>query len=61
MESDDLLKKQNKRVNIMKSALEKWQKSVLDSWSGQDYSKNIKKIKKYLFHKQLIINRTKKE
>jgi hypothetical protein len=39
MESDDLLKKQNKRVNMMKSALEKWQKSVLDSWSGRDYSK----------------------
>ena len=39
MESDDLLKKQSKRVNIMTTALEKWQKSVLDSWSGRDYSK----------------------
>jgi arylsulfatase A-like enzyme len=39
METDDLMKKQNKRVNIMKSALEKWQRSVLDSWSGRDYTK----------------------
>jgi len=39
MESDDLLKKQKKRVNSMTSDLEKWQQSVLNSWSGRDYSK----------------------
>ena len=39
MESDDLLKKHKKRVDTMTSDLEKWQQSVLNSWSGRDYSK----------------------
>ena len=38
MESVNLLKKKKKRVGLMASALEKWQRSVLDSWSGKDYS-----------------------
>lgn len=37
MESNDLVKKQKKRVDLMISSLEKWQNSVLDSFSGFDY------------------------
>ena len=37
MESNDLAKKYPRRVAQMRDALEAWQRSVLDSWSGKDY------------------------
>ena len=42
MESRNLIATQNKRVQSMTNALESWQKSVLDSWSGKDYEKSEK-------------------
>ncbi|MDA7916050.1 sulfatase-like hydrolase/transferase [Verrucomicrobia bacterium] len=37
MEAKDLSGEHPKRVARMKTALESWQRSVLDSWSGKDY------------------------
>ncbi len=37
MESTDLSDRQSERVAKMTAALENWQRSVLDSWSGKDY------------------------
>lgn len=39
MEADDLSDQHPERVAEMKDALESWQRSVLDSWSGMDYVK----------------------
>lgn len=39
MESKDLSSTDPKRVASMKEALETWQRSVLESWSGKDYVK----------------------
>ncbi len=37
MEQNDLAGKHPERVAAMRAALERWQQSVLDSWSGKDY------------------------
>ena len=42
MESQNLVVTQKKRVQSMTNALESWQKSVLQSWSGKDYEKSEK-------------------
>ena len=42
MESQNLVVTQRKRVQSMTNALESWQKSVLQSWSGKDYEKSEK-------------------
>lgn len=39
METSDLSEKEADRVTEMKDALETWQRSVLNSWSGADYAK----------------------
>ena len=41
MESQDLSRKYPERVAAMKSALESWQRSVLNSWSGKDYADRV--------------------
>jgi arylsulfatase A-like enzyme len=40
MESHNLVANQKKRVKSMINSLERWQKAVLQSWSGKDYVKN---------------------
>ncbi|MCA8995407.1 MAG: sulfatase-like hydrolase/transferase [Planctomycetaceae bacterium] len=37
LEQNDLVKQQTARVEKMKTELEAWQRSVLNSWSGHDY------------------------
>jgi hypothetical protein len=37
METTDLTKSEPVRVAKMKASLEKWQRSVLNSWAGKDY------------------------
>lgn len=38
MESSDLSRQETRRINVMREELEAWQRSVLASWSGQDYA-----------------------
>ncbi len=38
METRNLAPGQSQRVATMRAALERWQRSVLDSWAGKDYS-----------------------
>ena len=38
MEKTNLVDQQPDRVAKMKAALEDWQRSVLGSWSGNDYA-----------------------
>ncbi len=39
MEANDLSGREPRRVAAMKTSLENWQRSVLDSWEGKDYAK----------------------
>lgn len=40
MEENNLAAEQPQRVAAMKAALERWQRSVLDSWAGKDYRRH---------------------
>ena len=37
METTNLKEKEPARVSKMKTSLENWQRSVLNSWAGKDY------------------------